>query len=131
MTPDPQTRDALFKAFGGAFFRQDMDAMYEVVTEGFTWSILVGDEVRVVDSRSQVAAFLEERRASQKDVRFEDVVYHHADEATFMTYRMTGTDVATGESFASIGIERYTFEDGKIAVKDVYSRPDGVSLSCP
>ena len=128
MTPDPQTRDALFKAFGGAFFRRDMDAMYEVVTEGFTWSILVGDEVRVVDSRSQVAAFLEERRASQKDVRFEDVVYHHADEATFMTYRMTGTDVATGESFASIGIERYTFEDGKIAVKDVYSRPNPGSI---
>lgn len=127
MNPDPQTRDELFRAFGGAFFRQDMDAMYEVVTEGFTWSSLVGDEVRVVNTRSEVAAFLKERRETQTNVRFEDVIYHHADDATFMTYRMTGTEVATGESFASVGVERYTFEDGKIAVKDVYSRPDAGS----
>lgn len=123
MSPDTNQRDALFKAFGRAFFKQDLDAMYEVVTTNFTWSILVGDETRVVNSREQVAAFLKERSGTQADVRFEDVVYHHAPDATFMTYRVTGTDIASGDSFERVGVERYTFQDGRIAEKDVYSRP--------
>jgi hypothetical protein len=70
-----------------------------------------------------VAAFFEERREIQKDVRFEDVVFHHAPAATFMTYRVTGTDMASGEPIERIGVERYTFRDERIAEKDVYSRP--------
>ncbi len=123
MEPHAEARDALFKAFGRAFFKQDLDAMYQVVTEDFTYSILVGDRPRQMNTREQVAAFFEERRGIQKDVRFEDVVFHHAPEATFMTYRVTGTDVASGERFERIGVERYTFRNGRIAEKDVYSRP--------
>jgi len=123
VTPDAATRDEVFKAFGRAFFRQDFDAMYEVVTEDFTYSILVGDEPRIMNTRDQVAAFMTERKGTQTDVRFEDVVYHHAPDATFMTYRATGVDVASGEAFEKIGVERYTFQNGRIAEKDVYSRP--------
>ncbi len=123
MTPTTEDRDALFKRFGRAFFKQDLDAMYEVVTDDFTYSILVNDTPRVMNTRDQVAAFFEERRGIQKDVRFEDVVFHHAPDATFMTYRVTGTDVASGEAFERVGVERYTFRDGRIAEKDVYSRP--------
>lgn len=120
---DPAARDDVFKAFGRAFFKQDLDAMYEVVTEDFAYSILVDDKVRAMTSRDEVAAFFDERRGLQRDVRFEDVVFHHAPEATFMTYRVTGTTVATGEPFERVGVERYTFRDGRIAEKDVYSRP--------
>ena len=123
MTPTAEERDALFKAFGRAFFKQDLDAMYQVVTQDFTYSILVDDTPRRMTSRKQVAAFFEERNGIQKNVRFEDVVFHHASEATFMTYRVTGTDIASGESFERVGVERYTFVDGRIAEKDVYSRP--------
>ena len=123
MTPSAEERDALFKQFGRAFFKQDLDAMYQVVTEDFAYSILVGDAPRQMTTRDQVAAFFEERRDIQKDVRFEDVVFHHAPEATFMTYRVTGTDIASGERFERVGVERYTFRDGRIAEKDVYSRP--------
>jgi len=123
MTPSAEERDALFKQFGRAFFKQDLDAMYQVVTEDFAYSILVGDAPRQMTTRDQVAAFFEERRGVQKDVRFEDVVFHHAPEATFMTYRVTGTDIASGERFERVGVERYTFRDGRIAEKDVYSRP--------
>ena len=123
MNPTAEERDALFKAFGRAFFRQDLEAMYQVVTEDFTYSILVNDQPRIMNTRDQVAAFFDERKGIQKDVRFEDVVYHHAPDATFMTYRVTGTDVASGEPFERVGVERYTFRDGRIAEKDVYSRP--------
>lgn len=121
--PTSAERDELFKAFGRAFFRQDLDAMYQVVTNDFTYSILVDDEPRVMNTREQVGAFFEERNGTQRDVRFEDVVFHHAPDATFMTYRVTGTDVASGEPFERIGVERYAFIDGRIAEKDVFSRP--------
>ena len=123
MNPTAEDRDALFRAFGRAFFKQDLDAMYQVVTEDFTYSILVDDTPRSMNTREQVAAFFKERNDIQKNVRFEDVVFHHAPEATFMTYRITGTDVASGAAFERIGVERYTFRDGRIAEKDVYSRP--------
>lgn len=123
MQPTAAERDELFTAFGRAFFRQDLDAMYEVVTDDFTWSILFDGMPRVSSTREQVAAFFEERRGVQRDVRFEDVVFHHAPEATFMTYRVTGVDVASDEPFERVGVERYTFRDGRIAEKDVYSRP--------
>ena len=123
MNPTTEERDALFKAFARAFFKQDLDAMYEVVTKDFTYSILVDDVPRRMDSREQIAAFFAERRGTQERVRFEDVVFHHAPNATFMTYRVTGVDVASGERFERVGVERYTFADGRIAEKDVYSRP--------
>lgn len=123
MNPTAEERDALFKTFARAFFKQDLDAMYQVVSEDFTYSILVDDMPRRLTSCEQIAAFFEERRGVQKDVRFQDVVFHHAPDATFMTYRVTGIDVASGEPFERVGVERYTFADGRIAEKDVYSRP--------
>ena len=123
MTPSEAERDLLFKQFGRAFFKEDLDALYAVVTENFTYSILVNDVSRVMRSKDEVAAFFQERKSTQKDVRFEDVVFHHALEATFMTYRVTGTDLTTNERFEKVGVERYTFDGGRIAEKDVYSRP--------
>ena len=123
MQPSTEERDAIFKAFGRAFFKQDMDAMYEVVAPDFVWTVMAGDSLRRLDSRDKIEAFFEERRGTTENVRFEDVVFHHAPDATFMTYRMTGTDKATGEAFEKVGVERYTFRDGMLAEKDVYSRP--------
>ncbi len=123
MNPTAEERDVVLKAFARAFFNQDLDAMYEVVTQDFTYSILLAGEPRQMTSRDQIASFFEERRGIEKDVRFEGVVFHHAPDATFMTYRATGTDVASGQPFERVGIERYTFKDGRLAEKDVYSRP--------
>jgi ketosteroid isomerase-like protein len=127
MTPDAAQRDAVFRAFGRAFFKQDLDAMYEVVTPDFTWTLLANGRLRTLDTREKVAAFFVERRTQVVNVRFADVVYHHAPDASFMTFRMTGTDKATGRPFASVGVERYTFRDGRLAVKDVYVRPEDAS----
>ena len=129
MTPSSEQRDAIFKTFGRAFFKQDLDLMYEAVTPDFTWTVDDGDKVHVLDSREKIADFFEQRRGRFENVRFDDVVFHHAPDATFMTYRMTGTEVATGEAFAKVGVERYTFRDGKLTVKDVYSRPAEVEVA--
>ncbi len=127
MTPDAEQRDAIFRAFGRAFFKQDMAAMYEVVTPDFTWTTLANGRMRTLDTREKVQAFFAERKTQVENVRFADVVYHHAPDASFMTFRMTGTDKATGKPFASVGVERYTFRDGRLAVKDVYVRPADAS----
>ena len=74
-------------------------------------------------NKTSSCSFFQERNGTQRDVRFEDVVFHHAEDATFMTYRVTGTDIATNETFERVGVERYTFKNGRIAEKDVYSRP--------
>jgi hypothetical protein len=55
--------------------------------------------------------------------RFHDVVYHHLPDTTFMTFRVSETARATGAERQQRGIERYTFRDGKIAIKDVYRKP--------
>lgn len=123
MVPNEAERDALFKKFGRAFFKQDLDALYDVVTQDFTYSILVDGTSREFRTRDEVAGFFLERNASQKDVRFDDVVFHHAPDATFMTYRVTGIDAASNTEFELVGVERYTFDRGRIAEKDVYSRP--------
>jgi len=129
MAPNSEQRDAIFKTFGRAFFKQDLDLMYEAVTPDFTWTVQDDDVVHVLDSREKIADFFEQRRGKYEGVRFDDVVFNHAPEETFMTYRMTGTEVATGKAFAKVGVERYTFRDGKLTAKDVYSRPAEVAAA--
>ena len=128
MVDNSQQRDAIFKKFGRAFFKQDLDLMYEVVTPDFNWTVDAGDKVHVLDSREKIGNFFEQRRGKFENVRFDDVVFHHAPDATFMTYRMTGTEVATGEAFAKVGVERYSFRNNKLTVKDVYSRSAEVGV---
>ncbi len=122
MKPSAAERDEIFKRFARAFFRRDLDALYTVVHPAFVWTLEVGGEVRVLDSRAKIEAFFEERQATQSDVRFDDVEYHHAPQASFMTYRVTGINTASGQAFERVGVERYTFRDGRLAEKDVYSR---------
>ena len=97
MAPNNEQRDAIFKTFGRAFFKQDLDLMYEAVAPDFTWTVQDEDVVHVLDSREKIADFFEQRRGRFENVRFDDVVFHHAPEETFMTYRMTGTVVATAD----------------------------------
>lgn len=122
--PDPE-RDALFKAFGRAFFKRDVDALYETVTDDFVWyTIDESGKARAITGRDAVGTQLQRRSAMLENIRFEDVVYHHAPDATFMTFRLTARKIDTGEPYEDIGVERYTFRDGRIAVKDVYKKPN-------
>jgi len=124
MSPSNEDRNALFKAFGRAFFKRDINALYETVSDDFVWYTL--DEnggPKSVTGKDAVAAQLNRRSDRLENIRFEDVVYHHAPEATFMTFRLTASVKETGQHHEEVGIERYTFRDGRITTKDVYRKP--------
>lgn len=124
MAPTASERDALFKTFGRAWFRRDVDMLYEAVTPDFVWASNDGDgAVRLITGREAVAQAFAGMGGGNVQRRFEDVVYHHAPDASFMTFRIVETDKETGAVREEVGIERYTFKDGRIAVKDVYRKP--------
>lgn len=123
MTPTAADRDRLFKTFGRAFFKRDLDLMYEVVTPEFVWASHAADgSVTTLRDRAAISAHFVDQAGKVEGVRFSDVVYHHAADATFMTFTMTHIDKATGRSIEETGVERYTFRDGRIALKDVYRK---------
>lgn len=126
MTLEIEKRDQLFKAFARAFFQRDIDALHETVTEDFVWRTL--DETgsaKSVSGRSAVQQQLQNNSLTLENVRYEDVVYHHAPDETFMTFRLIATKKETGEPVNEVGVERYSFKDGLISLKDVYKKPIG------
>ena len=122
--PSRAERDELLKGFSRALFKGDMDALYRVVTSDFLWNFHDGLVVtKSLAGPAAIAAHLAEQKALFSAQRFHDVAYHHADEMTFMTFRVSETVRATGEQREQRGIESYTFADGKLASKDVYRKP--------
>ena len=88
MVPNSEQRDAIFKKFGRAFFKQDLDLMYEVVTPDFNWTVDDGDKVHVLDSREKIGNFFEQRRGKFENVRFDDVVFHQLFKRLLKGYRV-------------------------------------------
>lgn len=126
MTPTAAERDSLFKTFGRAWFKRDAELLYQAVTPDFIW---LGSDAnghpRAIKGKDGVAAEFAAMGNGGVQRRFEDVVYHHAPDATFMTFRLVEIDPATGAQRTEQGVERYTFKDGRIAVKDVYKKVAG------
>jgi ketosteroid isomerase-like protein len=124
MTPSHAERDELFKGFARALFKADMDALYQVVTPDFLWSFHDGLAVtKSLAGPDAIQKHLAEQKALFSAQRFHDVVYHHTDDTSFMTFRVSETLRATGEQREQRGIESYSFRDGKLATKDVYRKP--------
>ena len=122
-TPSPAERDNLLTAFSKALFKRDVDAVYRTVTPDFIWRLPIGPDVpvgREIGSREQLAAYFDERERVYDGMRFHHVVYHHAPEATFMTFRVTAERKGDGTTVNVLGMERYLFRDRRIALKDAY-----------
>jgi ketosteroid isomerase-like protein len=95
-----------------------------VVTPDFLWSFHDGLSVtKTLAGRAQILAHLEAQKALFSSQRFEDVVYHHCPDLSFMTCRIDEAVRSTGEKRAQRGIELYRFRYGKLALKDVYRKP--------
>lgn len=121
--PSPVERDALLTAFSKALFKRDVDAVYRTVTPDFVWRLPIGAETpvaREIASPEQLAAYFDEREQMYDGIRFHDVVYHHAPETTFMTFRVTAKRKDGAAGVDALGMERYLFRDGRIALKDAY-----------
>lgn len=117
-------REALFKAFGRAFFKKDVEALYQVVAPDFQWR--GQDETgapRLLASPDAIRAHFERQRKIYSAQRFSDVVYQHLPGISFMTFRLSETRHADGTVSDHQGVEVYTFKDGLIALKDVYRKP--------
>jgi ketosteroid isomerase-like protein len=124
MIPSPAARDELLKAFARALLRGDMEARYRVVAPDFLWSFHDGlVTTKALAGPAAIAEHLAGQKARFSAQRFHEVVYHHGDEATFMTFRVSETVRDTGEQREQRGVERYTFKDGLLATKDVYRKP--------
>ena len=122
-TPSPAERDTLLSAFSKALFARDVEAVYRTVTPDFIWRLPIGPDApvaREIKSREQLAAYFDERERMYQGVRFHDVVYHHAPDATFMTFRVAASRKDGGAAVDAHGMERYLFRDGRIALKDAY-----------
>lgn len=124
MTPSPAERDELLKGFARALFKNDMDALYRVVTSDFLWSFHDGlVTTKALTGPAAIQKHLAEQKTLFSEQRFHEVAYHHAGETTFMTFRVSEALRAGGEQREQRGIERYTFRDGMLATKDVYRKP--------
>jgi ketosteroid isomerase-like protein len=124
MHPTHTERDALFESFARALSKHDMDALYKVVSPEFVWRYHDGVSPEVVlIGPDAILKHLDEKKAFYATSRFHDIVYHHLPDVSFMTFRVSEIVRSTGEHREQRGIERYTFEGGKIATKDVYRKP--------
>lgn len=122
--PTASERDALFKTFGRAWFKRDVDLLYQAVAPNFVWlATEAGGRVTTIEGRDAISRAFQAMSASNTRTQFSDVVYHHAPDATFMTFRVVESDKQTGAVLRDeVGVERYTFANGLIAVKDVYRK---------
>ena len=101
-----------------------MDALYRVVAPDFLWSFHDGlATTKALAGPAAIREHLAEQQTRFSAQRFHEVVYHHAADATFMTFRVSETVRDNGERREQRGIERYTFREGMLATKDVYRKP--------
>jgi hypothetical protein len=117
-------REELFRAFGRAFFKKDVEALYRVVTSDFQWR---GQDdtggVRLLDSPEAITRHFARQKELFSEQRFRDVVYQHLPDISFMTFAMTEVRRDNGAASDHQGVELYAFRDGRIALKDVYRKP--------
>ena len=85
----------------------------------------VNGRATVKDWAAYRARFVERDRI-YSGVRFHDLVWHHAPEASFLSFRVTAERRDGGAPVNALGLERYTFRDGRIAIKDAYWKHIGV-----
>src|SRR6202035_5461770 len=124
MSPSPAERDELFKGFARALFKGDMDALYRIVAPDFVWSFHDGlATTKKLAGPAAIRQHLAAQKATFSVQRFHEVTYHHAADATFMTFGVSETVRPDGEQREQRDVEVSTFRAGWLATKDVYRKP--------
>ncbi|MBS0522576.1 MAG: nuclear transport factor 2 family protein [Proteobacteria bacterium] len=116
----PDAIDDLFRRFGKAFNRADVEEIAACVTEDFEWRLNSGGAPagRVLKGKDALRAHFSDKSKAHREARI-----HRAGDKLFGTFRVTGIDHA-GKPFDRYGIDLYELRDGKIALKDSYLKAE-------
>jgi ketosteroid isomerase-like protein len=115
----------LFRRFGRAFNKADVEEIAACVTDDFEWRLNAGQAPagRVLRGKEALRAYFADKSTAHREARFSEARIHRAGDKIFGTFRVTGIDHA-GRPFDRYGIDLYEIRDGRIALKDSYTKAD-------
>ena len=124
----PDAIDDLFRRFGKAFNKADVEEIAACVTDDFEWRLNAGAAGgspggAVLKGKEGLRAHFGDKSKAHREARFSEARIHRAGDKLFGTFRVTGIDHA-GKPFDRYGIDLYELKDGKIALKDSYLKAD-------
>ena len=99
--------DDLFRRFGKAFNKADVDAIADCVTDDFEWRLNAGGAPagRVLKGKEALRAHFADKSTAHREVRFSEASIHRAGDKLFGTFRATGTRPKFAARLARHGIE--------------------------
>jgi ketosteroid isomerase-like protein len=117
--------DDLFRRFGKAFNKADVEEIAACVTDDFEWRLNAGGSPagRVLRGKDDLRAHFSDKSRAHREARYSEARIHRSGDKLFGTFRVTGIDHA-GKPFDRYGIDLYELKDGKIALKDSYLKAD-------
>jgi len=117
--------DELFRRFGKAFNKADVEEIAACVTDDFEWRLNAGGSPsgRVLRGKEELRRHFADKSRAHREARFSEAKIHRAGDKLFGTFRVTGIDHA-GNKFDRYGIDLYEVRDGRIALKDSYMKMD-------
>lgn len=113
---------AALVAFGKAFNKGDVEGILGQVTDDFEWRVHEGPQAPdagVVKGREAVRAELAKRAERIDSLRFSETEVLFGDDHVVGRFRATGA-YKDGTPIDVRGVDVYSFQDGKISVKDSY-----------
>ena len=117
--------DDLFRRFGKAFNKADVEEIAACVTDDFEWRLNAGGSPSgtVLKGKDGLRAYFGDKSTAHREARYSEARIHRAGDKLFGTFRVTGIDHA-GQPFDRYGIDLYEVKDGKISLKDSYLKAD-------
>jgi ketosteroid isomerase-like protein len=117
--------DDLFRRFGKAFNKADVEEIAACVTDDFEWRLNAGAAPggTVLKGKEALRRHFADKSKAHREARFSEARIHRAGDKLFGTFRVTGIDHA-GKPFDRYGIDLYELRDGKIALKDSYLKAE-------
>ena len=121
----PDAIDDLFRRFGKAFNKADVEEIAACVTDDFEWRLASGARPSgtVLKGKDALKRHFGDKSQAHREARYSEARIHRAGTTLFGTFRVTGIDHA-GKPFDRYGIDLYELRDGRIALKDSYLKAE-------
>jgi ketosteroid isomerase-like protein len=125
----PDAIDDLFRRFGKAFNKADVEEIAACVSDDFERRLAAGAPPAgtVLKGKDDLRRYFADKSQAHREVRYSEARIHRSSDKSgdklFGTFRVTGID-AKGQPFDRYGIDLYELKDGKIALKDSYLKVD-------